>query len=276
MKLALAITTPEVSGQPPVALLTGSFEEKLHKARALGYDGVELMTARPGELDVARVRKQLRAAGLEAAAVASGPIFMMDGLTLLADSPEKSRRAAARLDDLIDLAAGLGAPVATVGSFRGRLAWSGVGGRAYLVDLLGAAAQRAADPGVRLALEPLNRYEADLIQTAAEGLELIAEVGSPALGLLLDTFHMNIEEVDFAATLRRVMSAGRLVHVHLGDSNRLPPGQGHFDFAALAATLQEIGYAGFLSAELLGKPDPDSAAAATIQHMRPLITGSNE
>ena len=60
-------------------------------------------------------------------------------------------------------------------------------------------------------------------------------------------------------------------HVHVGDSNRLPPGGGHLDFAEIVRTLREIGYAGYLSAELLAEPDPDAAAQATIEHLRRLI-----
>jgi sugar phosphate isomerase/epimerase len=68
------------------------------------------------------------------------------------------------------------------------------------------------------------------------------------------------------------MAAGRLWHVHLGDSNRLPPGQGHLDFPAIVATLREVGYQGYLSAELLPRPNPDAAAEATIAYMRQYIS----
>ena len=121
---------------------------------------------------------------------------------------------------------------------------------------------------MRLVLEPLNRYETDIVVDIAEGLALIEAVGCPNVGLLLDTFHANIEEPSLAGTLRQAMAAGRLWHVHLGDSNRLAPGMGHIDFGAIVGTLAEIGYTGYLSAELLPKPDPDAAALATIRHMR--------
>ena len=84
--------------------------------------------------------------------------------------------------------------------------------------------------GVRLAIEPLNRYESDVVNTAAEGLALIHEVGHSHLGLLLDTFHMNIEEPTYAGSIEQGMASGRLWHFHLGDSNRLPAGQGHIPF----------------------------------------------
>jgi sugar phosphate isomerase/epimerase len=269
MKLALATQTSEVTTPPPVALLSGSFAERLEKARRLGFEGVELMTARPGELDAPELRAQLRASGLEAAAIASGPIYMQDQLTLLTDSDDDLRRAVSRLDGMIELAAALEAPVVTIGSFRGRLAWAGGPPAARaLGDVLLAAADKAAARGVRLALEPLNRYETDFIVNVSEGLKYLAEFPHTGLGLLLDTFHMNIEEADILAAIHQVRAVGKLFHIHLGDSNRLPPGQGHFDFAELVRSLKSIGYDGYLSAELLPKPDPDSAARLTIEHIR--------
>ena len=86
-------------------------------------------------------------------------------------------------------------------------------------------------------VEPLNRYETDIVCTVEEGLALVEEVGHSHLGLLLDTFHANIEEATFDVALAAAAQAGRLWHVHIGDSNRLPPGCGHIDFAAIVRTL---------------------------------------
>jgi sugar phosphate isomerase/epimerase len=272
MKLSLATPTPEIEVPIPVALLSGTFLDRLRKAARLGYDGIELMVLRPQELSAQEIRLQVSQAGLEIAAVASGAIYMLDKLSLLTSEQETSRQAVARLHALIDFAEKLEAPIITIGSFRGRVAW--VGGpeaRRVLVDTLGMAAQKAAQQGVRLALEPLNRYETDIVQTMQEGLALVDEVGHSHLGLLLDTYHVNIEEVSLYDCFRQAAAAGRLWHVHLGDSNRLPPGQGHIDFPGIIATLREIGYQGYLSAELLARPDPDAAAMVTIAYMRQLL-----
>jgi len=272
MKLALATPTPEVKTTVPVALLSGTFGERMQKAARLGYDGVELMVVRPDELPVGRIHDQISKAGLEVAAIATGAIYMTDKVTLLASDPEVSREAAIRLDGLIDLAAALEAPVVTIGSFRGRLAWAGgAEARGKLVEILRVAAEKAVRQGVRLVLEPVNRYEGDLVHTAAEGLALIKEVGHSHVGLLLDTYHVNIEEASLTEPFRETMAAGQLWHVHLGDSNRLPPGQGHLDFPGIVTTLREAGYQGYLSAELLARPDPDAAAHATITYMRRLV-----
>jgi len=269
MKLATVITTPEVPVAVPVALLTGSFVERLDKAAALGYDGVDLMTLDPKLFDSTEAARQIQARGLEVAALGTGAQALVDRLTLIASDSDIERRAFGRVQKLVEFAALCGSPLVTIGSFRGKLAWGGEGAGKRMVDILRRCAEVASQHGVRIALEPLNRYEADFISTAAQGMDLVQVIDHPAFGLLLDTFHMNIEEPDLAGS---VHTAGeRLWHIHLGDSNRLPPGGGHFDFGLLVNALQETGYGGYLSAELLALPDPDTAAQLTIETMRQFV-----
>jgi sugar phosphate isomerase/epimerase len=271
MRLGLAIQTSEVEPVLPVALLSGTFEEKLEKAARFGADGVELITVDPRSLDVERIRLSLARCGLEAAAVASGGLAFALGLTLLNANPQKAAQANARLFDLIDFASTLGAGVVTIGSFRGRAAWAGANAREELVAILKDAAAYADERGVRLALEPLNRFESDIIANVGQGLEFLLDVSHPALGLLLDTFHVNIEESSWIEPFRRAMAVGKLFHVHLGDNHRRYPGQGLIDFPAIVSTLSQGGYSGYLSAELLAIPDPDTAAQGTLAYMRPLL-----
>ncbi len=268
MLLSLAIQTPEVPLPVPVALLSGRLEEKLAKAAAMGYDGVELVTTDPASLDTASLRASLKAHGLRASGIASGGMAFAAKLTLLHSDPAMAVVARRRLDQMIDLASDLGAPVVTIGSFRGRSINGLERSRQELADVLRQASERAEACGVRLALEPLNRYEADLLHTAADVLSFADEVGSPAIGVLLDTYHLNIEECSWTEPYRQVMAAGKLFYAHLGDNNRLPPGQGLIDFGAILRTLLEIDYDGWLSAELLPQPDPDTAARQTAEAMR--------
>jgi sugar phosphate isomerase/epimerase len=271
IKLSLATQTPEVAAAVPVSLLAGSFAQKLARAAQLGADGVELMPVDPTALDVAELTTGLAQAGLEVAAVGTGALAFAAGLTLLHAQPERAVEARVRFHQLIDLAAALGAPFVTVGSFRGRVAAVRADGRDHLAAVLSEAAVYAERVGVRLVLEPLNRYEADLIHTVDEALGYLEEIGQPALGLVVDTYHVNIEERSWTAPFRQAMAAGKLWHVHLGDNNRLPPGQGLIDFPAIVAALRDVGYTGYLSAELLARPDPDTAARQTLTTMRSLL-----
>jgi len=110
---------------------------------------------------------------------------------------------------------------------------------------------------VTILLEPLNRYECDYINRLADVAAIAAEIGAPNLKLLADTFHMNIEEPDIAASLK---AAGRLLgHVHLADTNRQAPGHGHLDIPAILSALDEMGYQGYLSFEVFPVPDARTA-----------------
>ena len=119
---------------------------------------------------------------------------------------------------------------------------------------------------VRLALEPINRYETTLINNAAQGLELIERVGADNFGLLLDTFHMNIEEPDIEASIRQC--GAHIFHFHVADSNRWYPGAGHLDFKSILKMLFDTGYPGWVSGEFLPKPDAESAAREGIAFLR--------
>lgn len=271
MKLALTIQTPEVPAFVPVALLSGTLVEKLEKASRMGAAGVEFITTEPANMDVAALQDHLNRCGLQTAAIASGGMAFAAKLTLLNPDPSTAVLARQRLDELITLASDLHAPVVTVGSFRGRAVLEKDRSLVELAQILRRAGQRATNAGVRIALEPLNRFEGDLLNNVAEGLAFLEEVDEPSVGLLLDTFHINIEESSWTEPFRQAIRAGKLFHVHLGDNNRLPPGQGLIDFPAILSTLEENGYLGWLSAELLGKPDPDTAGQETINYMSHLM-----
>ena len=273
MRLALVIQTPEVPGTIPVALLSGSFEEKLAKAVAWGADGIELMTSNPKEANPRQVTELCQHYGLQVAAAASGAIPMTTGFTLLNANASVAEHARTRLYDLIDFAEIVGAPLVTIGSFRGKLAWGGDGARRRLENILRQAADYAQERSISVALEALNRYEGDFINNHEEGLAFLKEVNHPAIGLLLDTYHVNIEESSYIEPFRHTFEAGKLFHVHLGDNNRLSPGRGLIDFPAIVKTLYSCGYSGYLSAELLANPDPDVAARETLSYMRHLLEG---
>ncbi|MDR3578065.1 MAG: sugar phosphate isomerase/epimerase [Anaerolineaceae bacterium] len=271
MKLSIAIQTPEVKPVLPVALASGSLSEKLAKAAGWGAQGIEFMSTDPHQLNWTEIKDTLYRYRLEASAVASGGMSFGLGLTLLNADPDIMALAKIRLFDLIDMAFALAAPVVTIGSFRGRQSQYPGNGPARLAEILWDAGQFAQPKGVRIALEPINRYEGDFLANAEEGLSYLRQVNHPAVGLLLDTYHMNIEETSWTEPFRKVMAEEKLFHVHLGDNNRLPPGKGLIDFSAIVNTLAEINYTGYLSAELFPKPDPDTAARQTIEYMKAIL-----
>lgn len=256
MKFAISVITPEVQGEAPLALLEGSFEERLQKAAAIGYRGIELVVSDPLRLDPGTLLDQLARYGLEPAAVATGFVFGSRGLRLVDPDPAVCHGAAELLQNLVRLAAGLGAKVVTIGGFRGKA--EPVGGlenaKRILHEGLRGADCLAQELGVTIALEPLRRGESDLLNNAQEVCDLIREGGYGAVGLLLDVYHM-AEEPDALEAFRKYRDC--LVHVHLADTDRRALGLGSVDFAGMEAVLGEIGYCGWQSVELPRADDPD-------------------
>ena len=117
----------------------------------------------------------------------------------------------------------------------------------------------AGERGVRLALEPLNRFETDLINVVEQGLALCAAVGSPHLGLHLDTFHMHLEERDSGAAIRA--AGDRLFHFHACENDRGVPGRGQVEWGAVADALFDIEYDGAVVIESF-TPEVKSIARA--------------
>jgi len=274
MKTGLIICGPDVA-YGPLALLSGTFEEKAAKVARLGYDGVELMVRDPAGLDWPAVKATLDANGLGVAQIVTGELFGADGLGLITSDDDLHRRTVDRLKAIVDLAAYLGT-IVNIGRSRGRLEWLSPPERTWDVAIskLREVVVYAAERGVRIAIEPINRYEADFIHSTADGLRMIADLGYANLGLMLDVYHMNIEDPSIEASLA---SAGdRLWHVHIADSNRCYPGSGHLPFDSIFATLRKMGYEGYVSAEILPQPDPDTAAERTIAFLRQQLASERQ
>lgn len=141
--------------------------------------------------------------------------------------------------------------------------------REVLVEGLAELGGHADGLGVALLLEPLNRYEDHMVNTVAQAAELIAEAGGRGLGILADTYHMNIEEDDLCSALTAV--APVLGAVHLSDSNRAQPGAGHVPFEHVITTLREDGWDGVLSVECRLRGEPAESVRACGAYLRGLI-----
>ncbi|HYK91208.1 MAG TPA: 5-keto-L-gluconate epimerase [Acidobacteriota bacterium] len=265
MKLSIVLSLQPASFS--ALAYKGHWEENIAKIRHFGYDGVELAVRDPGLLDMPLLNCLLTGNGLVVPAVGTGQAYGEEGLSFTHPESNVRRRAVERVCSHVDLAAELRA-VVIVGLVRGKREPSIAEGLAqqWLVDALRECAAR--NKKVLLAVEPINRYETNLINTVRSGLDLVEKLGMENVGLLLDTFHMNIEEPSIPAS---ILSTGdRLFHFHVADSNRWYPGAGHTDFRPIVDVLERISYKGFLSAEIVPLPDPDAAAQNTIKFMRSL------
>jgi 5-keto-L-gluconate epimerase len=271
MRIALSVQTPEVERVLPLALLSGSFEEKCQRAAEYGANGIELITTDPESLDFSKISAALKQNHLLPAAIASGGMASTKGLTLLNPDPAIAEAAYRKLESLIMCAGALGSPVVTIGSFRGRLNVENGMSQAQFAELLHRAGDYAKMNATRVALEPLNRYETDFIFNSHQGLDFLQLVDHPSVGLLIDTFHANIEESSRTKPFLDALEAEKLFHVHIADNNRLPPGSGLIEFDEIFRFLDQNGYEGFISAELLPKPDPDTAARLTLSYINKIL-----
>ncbi len=241
------------------ATFKGDLEENLQRIASLGYDGVELAIRDPHLVDYDALEKLVRSQGLSVPAIGTGQAWGEEGLSFTDPDPTVRYASLERIKSHIPGALRFKA-VIIIGLIRG-VVKPGVDplqAMDWLIQALQECSQAAHPFGIRLALEPINHYETTLINTAAQGLELIERVGADNFGLLLDTFHMNIEEANIASSIKSC--GNRLFHFHVADSNRWYPGAGHLDFRSILKTLAGTGYKGWISGEFLPKPDAETAA----------------
>jgi len=242
------------------------------KAAEFGYDGIEIPFIDLDSLDPVATRRALEAAGLGATACA----VMVPGTSLISDDPGQRAAGVERLRRCVGLAAEMGADAvagplyAPVGQLVGRARttdeWK------WAAEGLRAAAEAAAEAGIFLAIEPLNRFETYFLNTAADALALCQEVGHPALKVQLDTFHANIEENDTAAAIR--MLGDHLGHFHASESNRGTPGTGQVHWDAALGALRESGYDGWVTIESFATGIVDLCRAACI--WRPIYESADQ
>jgi D-psicose/D-tagatose/L-ribulose 3-epimerase len=209
-----------------------------------GFDTVEIPVEDPSHIDPKQVKAELDKNGLVCGSVCAcmGPDRDLRG------TPEQQQTGLAYMMKLIDQMVDLDCPslIGPVYSAVGRA--DAVPEKEYkqqwktVVKHLKTLAKHAQKKGKQVCLEPLNRFETDFINTADQALQMVNDVGSPALKVHLDTFHMNIEEKDQGKSIRKV---GKLLgHFHACGSDRGTPGNDHIDWKPIVAALKGIGYNG--------------------------------
>jgi len=227
-----------------------------------GFDGVELPAFEPTGMPVAEIRKALAENDLECTVCS----VLTGDLSLITHDASIRKKAQTRIADFVRLASDLGASVlagplySPVGLLMGRRRTRDEWNRA--VDAYRSLGPVLEQNGVTLAIEPLNRFETYFLNTAGDAVQLCEEVDHPNVGILLDTFHANIEEKDLYAAC--LTAGSRLRHVHTSENDRGTPGRGHIDWHGLFSALREIGYDSWLTIESFGFGIVGVSAAAAI------------
>lgn len=219
------------------------------RMKRAGADVVELLVPEPGELDLQETRAAIAEAGLSCVLAARVNISR----DLASSDADAHKAGVAYLESCVDTAAALGAAIVGGPLYGAPLVFAGrapapvdESERRRRIDAIVAglaqAGRRAADSGILFGVEPLNRFETDICNTTRHALEIVDRVDNPAVGLMLDTFHMNMEEFDLADAIRRAGS--RLVHFQANENNRGFVGSGHIDWPAIARALRDVSYRG--------------------------------
>lgn len=252
-KWSLGLVVPLQDPTPFSPFEPEEWPTALRKVAEAECSSVELAVTDPARLNVQDVTEALARSGLRVSSLATGQAATLEGLSLSSPDDVVRRKSVERVQAHMRLATSLHALV-IVGLLRGS-----AGDLNLLVESLRECARSA--PSVDLALEPLNRYESQLLNTVNETLAMLERVGAENIGVLFDTFHANIEERHIQ---RAIESAGdRLFHVHVADSNRWPPGHGHLNFALVWEALEETGYRRDVILECFPKPNAQAVFVAS-------------
>jgi len=256
------------SWPPPVGVISMSYARPFTAAelplfarmQAAGMDFCELLVPEPGELDPAEAGRAARDAGLFLALAARVNVQR----DLASDEPAARAAGVDYLRRCVDVAVASGASIVGGPLYGTPLVFAGrppapieetsrLDRIKRVVDGLRAAADHAAGSNVRFAVEPLNRFETDFCNTARQAVELCTAVDHSAVGIMLDTFHMNMEEDDLPEAVR--LAAPHLIHFQANENHRGFLGTGHLDWPAICRALAEIGYAGAITLEPFRRTD---------------------
>jgi sugar phosphate isomerase/epimerase len=254
-----------------------TFAEKLAKLHAYGFEGVELQGGRLlDEAGLAERRAALKESPVRASSICGG--FPAE---LVHPEPSHRRKSIAEVKRLLENAGELGAVgviavpifnrndrVPDLSPYRSRHQLE----IELLTEVLKEIAAHGERHGAALLLEPLNRYESNALKDVAEAAEVCRAVGSPAVKVMPDFFHMNIEEPNTAASLEAV--GPYIGHVHLADNTRKEPGSGCIDFRAGFAALKRAGFQGYAALECGLTGPADEVLPRCVAYLRECLDGA--
>ena len=271
MKLSYQVAMPEVTPSHFLTAYHGDLREGYRLLKENGYDAAELMICHTGKETVDTIRRLGKEFGIAVSMLATGELYGRDGLALSNPDPEIRERCIKRFYEFIDIGKEFGAQV-NIGRARG-LYFPNVPHdetERLALESFKIISKYAEKQGVILILEPVNFLQCDFILSTADGREWVDKVGSPNFRIMLDTFHMNIEDKNIIDEIRA--SKGYFTYVHLSDNNRLYPGNCGLDFKAIIDAVAATGYDGYLSVEVLQQPDAATVIRESAKHILPLMS----
>jgi sugar phosphate isomerase/epimerase len=242
----------------------------MEKASRFGYDGVELALLNAKQAEPRRIKQALKRYNLELPVITTGQVFAEGRVWFTHPDMSVRRKAVNTMKELIELGAQFGAKV-NVGRVRGFIeeGQDRDAAEGRFLECMRECADFAMGFGVEMLLEPVNRFDLNYINSVPEALEAVRTLDRPNVKVMPDVFHMNIEDVSITQSLEEAGDA--IGYVHVADSNRRAPGQGHLDFRGIVSTLRKTGYDWYLTAEIDPVPDPDTAAESAAAYLRRIL-----
>jgi D-psicose/D-tagatose/L-ribulose 3-epimerase len=246
----------------------------INKVKDMGYDILEVAIENKDIIDWSKLKTLAQEAGLEVTISgafgatrdisSADPAIRKEGLTYIIDC--------IKIAQYMDSPVFTGPVYSAVGKTRYITAEQKKRERVWCIENLLAAGKIAADHNVIIGLEPLNRFETDMVNTVDQALSIVDEVSNPSLKVSLDTFHCNIEEKNIADSIRKI-GKERLCHIQANESDRGTPGTGNLDWIGIKDALADIKYEGAVVIETFGAPSKELAKAACV--WRPLAKSAD-
>lgn len=270
MRLCYQVATPDVAIADSVTAYQGPLENSFAQLSKLGYDGVEFMTLNPKQLDWDEIKKLSEQYKMAVDLVCTGEIFGQLGLNYTDPDPEIRKKAIEASKDIIDFAEFFNAKV-NIGRVRGQYckALTKEQTEQLAEDAFRELAEYAGPKNVRIALETVTIMQTNFINTMAEGVAMVDRVNLPNFRMMMDVFHLNLEEKDLFEAIRKY--ADYCIHVHLADNNRRYPGQCGLDFEKIIRTFKEHGYNETFTTEIFQLPDMQTAAEESAKYLIPIL-----
>lgn len=270
MRLCYQVATPDVKVDESVTAYQGPLEKSLRELSNLGYQGVEFMTLNPSELNWNEVKELLEKYHLKAVLVCTGEIFGQLKLSYTHKEEAIRKEAIRRTKEIMDFASYLGADI-NIGRIRGQYCkeLTREETETYAVEAFKEISHYGEEKKVRIALETVTIMQTNFINTLAEGLDMVKRVDMKNFQLMLDVFHLNLEEKNLYEAIRTYSPHN--IHVHLADNNRRYPGHCGLDFDKIIGTFKECGYEGNFSTEIFQIPSQEKAAKGAIEHLKPIL-----
>ncbi|MCB8815148.1 sugar phosphate isomerase/epimerase family protein [Desulfosporosinus shakirovi] len=267
MKLAYTICTPDTKGK--YLAYRGELKEMFASLKGIGYQGVEAFVRDPREMDQDEFCRMLMSYDLELAAVGTGPIVAEDKIFFTSSDEGVRNEAVERTKAAVDFAARLGAQV-NIGKLRGNVKQGDqIQAEEWRDQAFKIVCQYAALKNVTITLEPQCRFAIDNLNSTQEALVWVKQQQLSNLFIMMDVFHMNIEDKSQAASF--IEAKDYNFHMHFADNNRGVPGTSKIDFVDAVRVLKALGYNRYISMEIDQLPDCYSAAKASFDYVNWLI-----